>query len=97
MQLREQAIEHDRVREEQHRDHNGQTSQVALDDVRPALRGGCKAHTAKPAVAPRVHQDERDQRRSQQHVDDREEREHTRTLAQARREKALSMLMIYAG
>ena len=35
----EQAEEHDRVREEQHRDDDRQPRQVALDDVRPALRG----------------------------------------------------------
>ena len=73
--LREQAIEHDRVREEEDRDEERQPRQVALDDVRPALRGGREAHTAEPGVSPRVHQDQRDERRRQQDVDDREERE----------------------
>ena len=60
--LLEQPEEHDRVREEQHRDHDRHAREVALDDVRAALRDRREAHAAEARVAPGVHEDEPDER-----------------------------------
>jgi hypothetical protein len=57
--LLEHAEEHDRVDAEEDGDDHGQAREVALDDVRSALRGRREANPAEPRVAARVHQDER--------------------------------------
>ena len=54
---------------EQRRDDDGQPREVALDDVRPALRRGSESHAAEAGVAPRVHHDERDERCRKQHLE----------------------------
>ena len=47
--------------------------QVPLDDVRAALRLRREAHAAHAGVATRVHEDQPDERRREQHVDDGED------------------------
>ena len=60
------------------RDGDGQPRQVALDDVRAALRGGREAHAAEAGVAAGVHQDQPDQPDREQHVEDGDDLEHAR-------------------
>src|SRR5581483_9896556 len=59
--LLQQPVEPDRVREEEHRDHNGEPRQVALDDVRTTLGGRREAHAAETRVTSRVHEDQGDE------------------------------------
>ncbi len=50
--------------------------EVLLDDVRPALRGRRKADPAEASLAAGVHQHERDERRAEEYLEDREHRDH---------------------
>ena len=52
--------------------------EVALDDVRAALRGGHEAHSGHARVAPGVHQDEPDQGDGDDEVEEDENRQHLR-------------------
>ena len=78
----EQAIEHNGVREEEHRDDHRQPRQVPLDDVRPTLRTRGEPHATQAGIAARVHQNQRDKRCREKDVDDREECEHLLSVAQ---------------
>ena len=59
-----------------HRDDDRHARQVALDDVRPALRLRREPHAAEPGVASRMHQDEADETGGEQDVDDSEKGQH---------------------
>ena len=96
--LLEQLEERDRVEEEQRRHDDRQPREVALDDVCPALRGGCEAHAAEPGVPPRVHEDQPDQAGREQHLDDGEEGDHNASRvadvdANAARERIQKLLV----
>ncbi len=68
--------ERDRVEEEQRADDDRQPREIALDDVRTALRSRREAHAAEARVAPGMHEDERDQARGEQHLEDGEKGDH---------------------
>ena len=80
--LGQKVVQDDGVREEQHCNNHGQPCQIALNDVCSTLGARCKPHPAESGVTTRVHQDETDKGGRQQHVDDREEREHAGSVAQ---------------
>jgi hypothetical protein len=69
LSLLEQLEKRDRVEREECRDDHRQPREVALDDVRTALRGGREAHAAEAGIAPGVHEDQRDERCGEQHLE----------------------------
>ena len=75
--LVEQAEEADGVEEEQRPDDHRQPREVTLDDVGPALRRGREAHAAESGVAPGVHEDQRDERCREQHLEHGEKGDHS--------------------
>jgi hypothetical protein len=75
--LLERLEERDRVEEEQRADDDRQPREIALDDVRPTLRGRREAHAAEAGVTPRVHEDERNQGGRKQDLEDGEKGNHS--------------------
>jgi hypothetical protein len=72
----EDAEEQHGVQAEEHRNNQGQPRQVPLDYVRAALGGRREPDPAETGVTPRVHQDQRDERGGEQHLEDGEHLDH---------------------
>src|SRR5262245_23659789 len=65
----EKVEQHDRVDAEDRRDDHGESGEVPLDDVRPALGMRSEAEPAHAGLASRVHEDERDEARCEEYLE----------------------------
>src|SRR5262245_52560737 len=67
----EKVEQDDRVDAEDRRDDHGETREVPFDDVCPTLGVGSEAETTHPCLASRVHEDECDEARCEEHLEHR--------------------------